>query len=224
MDYLIDFYKNISNKKGLVVMGLFVLIFISFNILNFNSLFKDIINIFLVLFIAILVFVYLIYYIKFKKTIERLIFKIDIELKSIEHKIYNLKKYSNYLNFVDDIFILENKLNKYLKIMKNLKNKVHLFELDNLAKRIAYLNEECCNIKLKIENDLRQKKSTNSKKTICLNILGLNNKITLDELKSRYRFLVKKYHPDVNNGNDIKFKEISQAYNYLKTLYIKNIK
>ena len=49
-------------------------------------------------------------------------------------------------------------------------------------------------------------------------ILGVSKSVTADELKSAYRKLAKKYHPDVNPGRkDIeqKFKEITAAYDLL---------
>lgn len=42
----------------------------------------------------------------------------------------------------------------------------------------------------------------------------------LDEIKSRYKELAKKHHPDLNNGDaaaEEKFKAIGKAYNYLLT-------
>ncbi|MDD3150748.1 MAG: DnaJ domain-containing protein, partial [Candidatus Gastranaerophilales bacterium] len=40
-----------------------------------------------------------------------------------------------------------------------------------------------------------------------------------DEIKSAYRRLARKFHPDVNNGDDFsaeKFKEITEAYEFLQ--------
>ena len=50
-------------------------------------------------------------------------------------------------------------------------------------------------------------------------ILGLDtNKVTISQIKTAYRELAKKYHPDVNVGNknaEDKFKDINEAYRIL---------
>ena len=38
------------------------------------------------------------------------------------------------------------------------------------------------------------------------------------EVKSVYRKLVKKYHPDGSHGDSIKFQEIQSAWEYLRSL------
>lgn len=51
-----------------------------------------------------------------------------------------------------------------------------------------------------------------------LAVMELEYNYTLSQLKSRYRILVKKYHPDVNKGDkesEEKFKKITAAYRYL---------
>lgn len=51
-----------------------------------------------------------------------------------------------------------------------------------------------------------------------LKILGLDRNVTRKDLKSTYRKLSFKYHPDRNNGtreSNVKFQEITDAYNYL---------
>lgn len=46
-------------------------------------------------------------------------------------------------------------------------------------------------------------------------ILGVKESATQDEIKKAYRSLAMKYHPDKNNGDDTKFKEINNAYDIL---------
>ena len=49
--------------------------------------------------------------------------------------------------------------------------------------------------------------------------LGLSEHATKEEVKSRFKMLVKRHHPDANGGDrgsEEKLREIIQAYNYLK--------
>ena len=48
-------------------------------------------------------------------------------------------------------------------------------------------------------------------------ILGVNKNASDDEIKSAYRNLAKKYHPDINKAPEAqeKFKEINEAYSVL---------
>lgn len=52
-------------------------------------------------------------------------------------------------------------------------------------------------------------------------VLGLDEDATLNEIKTAYRKLAKKYHPDLNSGPkaEEQFKEINEAYFKLKELY-----
>ena len=44
------------------------------------------------------------------------------------------------------------------------------------------------------------------------NVLGIDKTSSQDDIKKAYRRLAKEYHPDKNGGDDIKFKEIAEAY------------
>ncbi|MEG0251217.1 MAG: DnaJ domain-containing protein, partial [Christensenellaceae bacterium] len=48
--------------------------------------------------------------------------------------------------------------------------------------------------------------------------LGVDKGASAEEIKSAYRKLAKKYHPDLNQGDssaEAKFKEVSEAYEIL---------
>ena len=47
-------------------------------------------------------------------------------------------------------------------------------------------------------------------------VLGLTQSATVDEIKTAYRKLAMKYHPDRNDGKDEKFKEVGEAYEKIK--------
>jgi DnaJ-class molecular chaperone len=52
-----------------------------------------------------------------------------------------------------------------------------------------------------------------------LTALGLKQGASKDEIKARFKELVKLHHPDANGGDtrsEEKLREIIQAYNYLK--------
>jgi len=58
-----------------------------------------------------------------------------------------------------------------------------------------------------------------------LTILELKMPISVDEIKKRYKKLVKIFHPDVNDNNknaEKKFKEIAEAYKILLKKFLKN--
>ena len=58
-----------------------------------------------------------------------------------------------------------------------------------------------------------------------LTILELKMPISVDEIKKRYKKLVKIFHPDVNDNNknaEKKFKEVAEAYKTLLKKFLKN--
>ncbi len=53
----------------------------------------------------------------------------------------------------------------------------------------------------------------------CLTQLNLDVTATKEEIKTRFKDLVKRHHPDLNSGDkrsEDKLREVIQAYNYLK--------
>ncbi len=50
-----------------------------------------------------------------------------------------------------------------------------------------------------------------------LESLGIVSRYTLLDVKNRYLKLSKKYHPDMPDGDDEKFKEINEAYKLIQT-------
>ena len=46
-------------------------------------------------------------------------------------------------------------------------------------------------------------------------ILEIDKNASGDDIKKAYRRLAKKYHPDTNNGDDTKFKQVNEAYKIL---------
>ena len=53
----------------------------------------------------------------------------------------------------------------------------------------------------------------------CLRQLNLEDTATKAEIKARFKDLVKRHHPDRNNGDrrsEDKLREVIQAYNYLR--------
>jgi hypothetical protein len=54
-----------------------------------------------------------------------------------------------------------------------------------------------------------------------LQVMGLGLEATLEDVKAKYKALVKQHHPDANGGDrstEDRLIEIIKAYNYLKTV------
>ena len=74
-------------------------------------------------------------------------------------------------------------------------------------------------LKNKLIDEKLTKEENNS-----LNILELTLPISIDEIKKKYKKLVKIFHPDVNDNNkeaEIQFKEINEAYKILLKKFLK---
>lgn len=56
-----------------------------------------------------------------------------------------------------------------------------------------------------------------------LEVLDITTRFTHSELKNRYKKLSKLHHPDMQDGNDAKFREINEAYKLLDE-YMKNFR
>ena len=92
-----------------------------------------------------------------------------------------------------------------------LNNDYSLFEKDKETR--DFLNNKIFNESLNLE----ESKS--------LKVLDLKMPISVDEIKKKYKKLVKIFHPDVNANNkesEKKFKEITEAYKILLKKFLKN--
>ena len=66
------------------------------------------------------------------------------------------------------------------------------------------------------------KAEANTPEVQAMAIMGLKPPVTLDELKTRYKTLAKKHHPDLNQGNpqsEELLKQINMAYTILKLAF-----
>ena len=54
-----------------------------------------------------------------------------------------------------------------------------------------------------------------------LDILEIVSKASAEDIKKKYQKLSKEYHPDMQNGNDEKFRELNEAYKIVQK-YMKN--
>ena len=78
------------------------------------------------------------------------------------------------------------------------------------------------------QKKLVKEKTVDKKLDSCFTVLGLNSNSNLREVKSRYKVLAKKWHPDVqnekNSKNKDKFINITNAYKTILKSFTKTIK
>lgn len=71
------------------------------------------------------------------------------------------------------------------------------------------------------EAERRARRRVYNAEAKCLSVLHLDEHATADEIKARYKELVKKHHPDANGGSresEDRLREIIQAYKHLKSV------
>jgi carbamoylphosphate synthase small subunit len=64
-----------------------------------------------------------------------------------------------------------------------------------------------------------EKKTASSAEVAAMRIMDLSGPLTLEMLKTRYKELCKRHHPDANGGDkdaEERFKQIGQAYKTLR--------
>jgi DnaJ-domain-containing protein 1 len=73
--------------------------------------------------------------------------------------------------------------------------------------------------KARREREMRKRNARLSKEEQALAVLELTAPVTMQEIRNRYRELVKKLHPDANGGDksaEERLKVVNQAYSSLK--------
>ena len=73
----------------------------------------------------------------------------------------------------------------------------------------------------RVDDERSQSRSVRNAERKALNALGLEADASPQEVKTRFKSLVKRHHPDANGGDrssEDKLREIIQAYNYLKSV------
>ena len=154
---------------------------------------------------------------KFKAPVERDNSK-KYRLLCLEHiKIFN-KKWNYFENMTSDEieFFLKSDITWH-KSTKSFSSSENFF-------RILWQNalEDKLNI-FKTENYFQYKKSKlNQNDKDALEIMGLNLSAKWEEIQKKFKSLVKKYHPDKNQGNtkyEDRLKKITLAYSQLKLTF-----
>ena len=70
------------------------------------------------------------------------------------------------------------------------------------------------------EEEVERERPIDAAQHRALAVMNLESSVTLQEIKMRYKQLVKRYHPDANGGDkaaEVRFKTISEAYNLLRS-------
>ena len=105
---------------------------------------------------------------------------------------------------------------------KNVKNNI-IEQLNGFFDNDYELFEKERDIKNFIKNKILDEKLTKEEHK-CLKIMGLSMPISVNEIKKKYKKLVKNFHPDVNDNNieaEKRFKEINEAYRVLLKKFLK---
>ncbi len=141
-------------------------------------------------------------------------------------------------NFIirSEIMKAPNKLQVFARILITFNNDIivvkywwdYVEETKNFINRIASYFEEYCN-KIKFinqdHNDETYFRSTlktfENQSRKFAKVLGVPYRSDIEVIKTAYRRLAKKYHPDLNRDNQViaeeKMKAINEAYTFLKT-------
>ena len=82
---------------------------------------------------------------------------------------------------------------------------------------------------MKIIKSQKKKKLLNKKLEDALRVLGLGHEASIKEVKTKYKFLAKQWHPDVQNENQSKinkdkFIDITNAYKIILESFTKPAK
>ena len=74
------------------------------------------------------------------------------------------------------------------------------------------------------EREMRRRNARLSKEEQALAVLELTAPVTMQEIRTRYRTLVKRLHPDANGGDksaEERLKVVNQAYSTLKAVAVR---